>query len=262
MIKNGVWKMKYPHIDQHASLQSPIHRLDPRAKIIAFSVLVFSVVFLVNIRLALLGLCTSILIMSISKIPAAFVIHRIKWVFFFLFPLLFILPLTTDGTIMFSIAGFPFTYEGLEHAFLILTRGTAAIILVVVMLGSMRFDTTIKALYMLKVPATLVQMLMFTYRYIFVIIDEFQRMRKAITAKGFSFKTNRYGLSILGNLIGMLILKSYDRAERVYQSMVAKGYTGNPATLATFEMKAKDYIISASMIGFAVLLHTYHLVQI
>lgn len=254
--------MKYPHIDRYASLESPIHQLDPRAKIIAFSVLIFSFVFLGDIRLALIGLGTSVLIVFASKIPVEFIIHRIKWVFLFLFPLLFILPFTTNGTAMFSIAGFPFTDEGLEYAFLILIRGTASVILVAVMLGSMRFDTTIKALYMLKVPATLVQMLMFTYRYIFVIIDEFQRMWKAVTAKGFSFKTNRYGLSILGNLIGMLILKSYDRAERVYQSMVAKGYTGNPATLVTFEIKAKDYIISASLISFAILLHTYHLVQI
>ncbi len=254
--------MIYPHIDQHASLESPIHRLDPRAKIIAFLALIFSFVFLEEIQLALVGLGISVLIMLASKLPAKFIAHRIKWVLLFLFPLLFILPLTTEGTAMFSIAGFSFTYEGLEYASLILTRGTAAIILAAVMLGSMRFDTTIKALYMLKVPSTLVQMLMFTYRYIFVIIDEFQMMWKAVAAKGFRLKTSKYGLSILGNLIGMLILKSYDRAERVYQSMVAKGYTGNPATLATFDMKAKDYIISAFLIGFAILLHTYYLVQI
>ncbi|MBP2030589.1 cobalt/nickel transport system permease protein [Methanohalophilus levihalophilus] len=254
--------MKYPHIDLYASMESPIHRLDPRAKIIAFSTLVFSFVFLGDIRLALIGLFSSVAISMISKIPTSFVIHRIKWVFLFLFPLLFVLPLTTSGTSIFSIAGFPFTSEGLEYALLIIIRGTAAVTIVVVMLGSMRFDNTIKALYMLKVPATLVQMLMFTYRYIFVMIDEFQRMWKAITAKGFSLKTNKYGLSILGNLIGMLILKSYDRAERVYQSMVAKGYTGNPATLTTFKMEAKDYIICASLISFAILLHTYHLVPL
>jgi cobalt/nickel transport system permease protein len=219
-------------------------------------------VFLKEIRLALLGLFIAILIMFASRIPAGFVMGRIKWALMFLLPLLFILPLTTKGVAIFSIAGFPFTYEGLNYALLILIRGTAAIILVIVMLGSMRFDTTIKALYMLKVPAILVQMLMFTYRYIFVIIDEFQRMWKAVTAKGFRPQTNRYGLSILGNLIGMLILKSYDRAERVYQAMVAKGYTGNPATLITFEMRAKDYVISGSLIGFAVFLHTYNLVQI
>jgi cobalt/nickel transport system permease protein len=199
--------------------------------------------------------------MLVSKIPPGFVGHRIKWALLFLVPLLFILPLSTTGTAIFNIAGYPFTREGLEHAFLILVRGTTAIILVVVMLGSMRFDTTIKALYMLKVPPILVQMLMFTYRYIFVIIDEYRRMWKAVTSKGFSPKTNRYGLSILGNLIGMLILKSYDRAERVYRAMVAKGYTGsNPATLTTFEMKTKDYVTGISAIAFAIILHTYPLV--
>ena len=79
-------------------------------------------------------------------------------------------------------------------------------------------------------------------------------------SKGFKLKANRYGLSVLGNIIGMLIIKSYDRAHRVYQSMIAKGYTGNPGTIVNFKMQAKDYAISLPMMFIAIFMHTYHLV--
>ncbi|WP_445474438.1 cobalt ECF transporter T component CbiQ [Methanococcoides methylutens] len=252
--------MDYPEIDRYSSIDSPIHNFDPRAKIITFMVMIFSFVFLDSITKALVGLGIASLIYIIAKLPKAFVIHRLKVVFLFLFPLLIIMPLTVDGQVIAQYHSITITMEGVRYSSLVIIRALSAVTLALIMLGTTRFDITIKALYMLKVPGTLIQMLMFTYRYIFVIIDEFQRMWKAMESKGFKLKANRYGLSVLGNMIGMLIIKSYDRAQRVYHSMISKGYTGNPKTIVNFELRTKDYTIALSMILIALLMHTYHLV--
>lgn len=252
--------MRYPEIDRYASIRSPIHDLDPRAKIVTFIVMIFSFVFLDSITKALAGMGIAILIYLIAKLPKEFVMHRLKVVFLFLAPLLIIMPLTVEGEAIAQYHGIEITIEGLQYSSLIIIRALSAVTLVLIMLGTTRFDITIKALYMLRMPGTLIQMLMFTYRYIFVIMDEFQRMWKAMESKGFKLKANRYGLSVLGNIIGMLIIKSYDRAHRVYQSMIAKGYTGNPGTIVNFKMQAKDYAISLPMILIAIFMHTYHLV--
>jgi cobalt/nickel transport system permease protein len=170
------------------------------------------------------------------------------------------MPLTVDGQVIAQHHGITVTMEGLQYSSLVIIRALSAVTLVLIMLGTTRFDITIKALYMLKMPGALIQMLMFTYRYIFVIMDEFQRMWEAMESKGFKLKANKYGLSVLGNIIGMLIIKSYDRAQRVYQSMIAKGYTGNPGTMVNFKLQAKDYAIALPLIFIALFMHTYQVV--
>lgn len=247
--------MEYPEIDRYASLDSPVHRFDPRTKIVTFTLLIFSFVFIQEITIALFALFFSILLLLVSKLPIRFILKRVQMVLIFVLPLLIIMPLTVEGTELFSVFGISATHEGLRYASLIVIRSMAAVILILTMLGSMRFDTTIKALYTLKVPSPLVQMLMFTYRYIFVIIDEFLSMWRAMSAKGFNPRTNMYGLSIIGNMVGMLIVKSYERGERVYQAMISRGYTGNPKTRTAFAMRRTDYVLSAIFVGFAILVH-------
>jgi cobalt/nickel transport system permease protein len=256
----GATLMEYPHIDRYAEMDSPIHSLDHRMKLVAFIILIFSFVFLPRLNLALIALFASLMILVISGLPKKFVLHRVKWAVLILLPLFFILPFTVEGRGIFGGGYFTVSYEGIYLASLIMLRAIAAVTLVVIMLATASFDTTIKALYSLKVPSTIVQILMFTYRYIFVITDEFQRMWKAIRSKGFRPSTGKYALSITGNLIGMLLVKSYDRAERVYQAMIAKGYTGKPCTIVEFHMKAKDYLAGIIIISVAIMLHIYHLV--
>jgi cobalt/nickel transport system permease protein len=75
--------------------------------------------------------------------------------------------------------------------------------------------------------------------------------------KGFSLKANYHGLSIFGNMLGMIIIKSYDRTKRVYESMVSKGYNGTPVTLINLKMGTKDYVLSTCMVAIAIFVHVY-----
>ncbi|TGC07280.1 cobalt ECF transporter T component CbiQ [Methanolobus halotolerans] len=247
--------MEYPEIDAFASLNSPIHRFDPRAKMLTFTLLIFSFAFVDDLKIALYGFLFSILILLVSRLPMGFALKRIRMVFFFLFPLLLIMPLTVDGEELMNISGISVSTEGLAYASLIIIRALAAVTLAFTMLATTRFDMTMKALYALRVPGMLVQMLMFTYRYIFVIIDEFSRMWESMQCKGFRLKANYHGLSIFGNILGMLIIKSYDRTSRVYQAMVSKGYSGRPRALINFKMSTKDYVLSTCMVLIAVSVH-------
>ncbi|MBP1910072.1 cobalt ECF transporter T component CbiQ [Methanolobus bombayensis] len=252
--------MEYPEIDAYSSMDSPIHRFDPRAKIVSFTFLIFSLVFVNDIRVAFSGLVFSFFILLVSRLPPGFALKRIRMVFFFLFPLLLVMPLTVEGREIANISGISVTLDGLIFASLIIMRALAAVTLALTMLATTRFDMTMKTLYALKIPGTLVQMLMFTYRYIFVITDEFSRMWESMECKGFSLKANYHGLSIFGNMLGMIIIKSYDRTRRVYESMVSKGYSGRPRTLVHLKMSAKDYVLSTCMVGIAIFVHAYQFI--
>jgi cobalt/nickel transport system permease protein len=247
--------IEYPEIDRYASLDSPLHRFDPRAKLIAFLFLIFSVVLIPDLKIAFIGLFFAIFMLILSRIPLAFVLSYMKWVAMFILSFFVILAFTFPGEEIATFYFLSITAEGLYTGSLITIRAFSAVILIFPMIGTMRFDTTIKALDRLKVPNSLVQMLMFTYRYIFVFIDEFQRIWTAMESRGFKLRTTLYALRTIGKALGMLFVRSYERAERVYRAMRSRGYTGNPKTLVEFEIRTKDYLLAVSIIGFAVSLH-------
>jgi cobalt/nickel transport system permease protein len=247
--------VEYPEIDKYSALDSPMHRFDPRAKIVAFIVLIFAVVLVPNLKLAFIALIGAILFLIVSKLPLRFALQHIKWVFLFVVPFIVIMPFTVPGTEIFRFYGLTMTYEGLKYGILVAVRALSAVILVLPMIATTRFDLTIKALGELKMPAMLVQMFMFTYRYIFVFVAEFQRTWRAMAARGFQLKTNLYALKTMGIALGTLFVRSYERGERVYQALRARGYTGSPKTLVEFKMRAMDYILTVTIIGFAVSLH-------
>lgn len=252
--------MEYPEIDRYSSLDSPIHRLDPRVKIVAFLSLIFSVVLLSDLKLTLVGLSASIIFLLVSRLPFGFVLSHLRWVLLFIIPFLAIMPFTMQGTEIFQIYGIGMTREGLRFGLLVSIRALTAIMLIFPMVGTMRFDSTLKALEKLKVPNPLVQMLMFTYRYIFTFAEEFSRMRNAMTSKGFKLKTSLKTLKTIGKAIGMLFVRAYERAERVYQAMISRGYTGTPKSLDIFNIKPKDYIIGTLIVTLAITLQIYSIV--
>ncbi len=230
----------HPEIDKYAGLSSPIHNWDPRAKLIAILSLIIAIVLIPDLEIALVGLAIALTLALISRIPFSFMLKHMMWVIMFIAPLFVIVSLTPSG--------------GIEHASLIAVKALAAVILIFPMIGTMRFDTTVKALERLKIPSKLVQMIMFAYRYIFVFSGEFQRMFTSLTSRGFRKRTNIYTLSTTGKLIGMLFVRSLDRSERVFSAMVSRGYDGNLKTLVEFEMHTADVLKAAILIAIAVAL--------
>ncbi|MCM1985584.1 MAG: cobalt ECF transporter T component CbiQ [Methanococcoides sp.] len=241
--------MKYPEIDKYAELDSLIHRFDPRAKIITFTLLIFSFVFIEDIRIAFVSLLFSFFILLVSRIPFGFIFNRMKPGLIFVMPFLIVMPFALDGNVLYSYNGISISYDGLYYGSLVVIRAATSIMLTLIMLGTTKMDTTMKSLHSLKVPSPFVQTLMFSYRYIFVFIDEFLSMWTSMKAKGFKVKANKHSLSIIGNIVGMILVRSYERAERVYHSMASKGYTGESRTIVKFKMQTADYGLAAILIG-------------
>ncbi|MBT9131967.1 MAG: Energy-coupling factor transporter transmembrane protein EcfT [Syntrophomonadaceae bacterium] len=250
--------VEYPEIDRYAGLSSPIHLWDPRAKLVAILCLIFSVVLITDLMMAMVGLAVALFLVFISRIPFGFVLKHLARVSIFIFPLCVLILFTYhQGD---EIARFYFltvTSGGIEHACLIAVRALAAVILIFPLIGTMRFDVAIKALGKLKVPNKLVQMLIFTYRYIFVFIEEVQRMFRALTSRGFTGGMNGRTLRATGRLIGMLLVRTLERAERVYNAMVSRGYEGNLGTLVEFKIGGGDILKAAILIAIAIALNVF-----
>ena len=248
-------------IDRYFDGRSLIHRWDPRVKLLSLGIFCFSTVFLPDIRLSLLSLAFSLSLLFISRVRIRALLGYIKWVLIFMLFFFLTMPFTVEGQKIFSVFGFSFTLEGLELAILISTRALAVILIFFLILSSTRFEDIIKALYSLRFPNKLVQIIMFSYRYIFVLMDEARRTWDSMRVRGFNmgFFPRLGALKSLGFALGMLFIRSYERSERVLRAMVSRGYTGRVETLNDFELKKRDVILGIGVFIFAALVQVLRL---
>ena len=224
-------------------------------KLVSILALIFSIVLLYDLKLALAGLIIAIGLLVMSRLPFRFVVNHLKWVSLFILPFFLIMPFTVPGSEIWRFSFLVATEEGLRYALLIAIKAMSAVILIFPMIGTMRFDTTLKALERLRLPNKLVQMVMFTYRYIFVFVAELQQMWRAVISRGFRVRTNMHTMRTTGKVMGTLFIRSYDRAERVYNAMGSRGYTGRVRTLDKFKIKSSDLIKAFVVIGIAIVPH-------
>ena len=243
--------MHLPEIDKFAHLESPLHSWDPRVKIISILFLILSIVLVNNLFAAGLGLMLAVILVLVSRIPFGFVFLHLRWVILFVLLFFIIMPLTVSGD---EIARFYFlsiSEPGLKMASLIGLRALSAVLLIFPMIGTRRFSSTTSALQRLKVPNKLVQIIVFTYRYIFVVLDELGRMFMAARARGFRSGTNLRTLKTVGFFIGMLFVRSYERTEHIHRAMVSRGYDGTLRVLDEFVLVKKDFLKAALVIAAA-----------
>jgi cobalt/nickel transport system permease protein len=241
-------------IDRYHGVASPIQRWDPRFKIASLLTLMFSIALVKSIALVLAGLMVAMGLLLLSRIPLDFVFQGLKWIVLFLMPFFAILPLTYPGETQFHLLGLPFAMEGLRLSALIVIKAVAIVLIAYTIFGSRRFDINMIALQRLKCPPVFVQMILFSYRYIFLFMEEMERMDTAMKARGFVKKANLYTLKMMGNFIATLLIRSFERTERIYKAMLSKGYQGNFHTLVEFRAESGDFVKTALALVIAIAL--------
>lgn len=104
-------------------------------------------------------------------------------------------------------------------------KGVLGVAALVTLSAANPFQTVLSGLQWYRAPRALVQIAGFMYRYLFVISEELQRMARARDARGYRGRW-LWQARVIGQMIGALFLRSYERAERIYAAMVSRGYDG------------------------------------
>jgi len=97
------------------------------------------------------------------------------------------------------------------------------------------------------------------YRYIFVLADEAGRLARARASRSGEHDGAKSGGGLIwrgrvtGGMIGNLALRSFERSERIYDAMVARGYTGEVRHFAPPGLSADDITAAASLLAFLIL---------
>ena len=241
-------------IDRFSSLKSPIHNWDPRCKIVSLMILIFCISMVKSIEIALFGSVFSYIIVHVSKIPDKYILKRITVPLLFLLPLFLFLPVSSGGRILIDLNIIRIYSNGVYLSFLIITKALSIIILFIIMLGTSTFNQTAMALKSLKLPSKLVNMLLFTYRYIFVYLEDLRKMRIALTQRGYRSRNSVKSLRSTGNLIGTLLIRSFEQTDRIYNAMILRGFTNQIPHQNEFKLLKSDILKSIFILLVAIFL--------
>jgi cobalt/nickel transport system permease protein len=145
----------------------------------------------------------------VSKIPLLFFFKR----------LLTVLPF-----VLLVAISIPFIQkDGWEIFISCLTKVVLIILSLILFIQTTKFNQLLNALRRLKVPGLIINLLSFMYRYLFILEDEILRKKRALDSRSGGRKDLRMMKSI-ANMVGSLFIHTYERAERIYLAMCARGY--------------------------------------
>jgi len=235
---------------------SLIHRLDPRGKIIVAGLFAVLVAVAKSMPAALAGLVLALLCLALARLPLKKVIVRLLVVNSFIFFLWFVLPLTYPGDAVLTFGPLSASRQGLTFTALITLKSNAIVIALMALVATVPVVTLGQAMHDMRFPDKLCHLLLFTYRYLYVFEQEFHRLVQAMKIRGFQPRTNLHTYRSYAYLAAMLLVRSYDRADRVFQAMLCRGFHGIFYSLRTFSWHRRDGIfVVVSMLALAVLLY-------
>lgn len=245
--------MEHAFIDEYSDINSLIHRIEPRIKII--SIITF-IMFIISTKPGsfLSFLLYSVLIFLLilaSRIPLVFIIRRslviIPFVLLITISVPFIKGQEAIGNYSIGRLNLTFYHEGLMVFLNILLKAYLSILCMILLMTSTKFNNFLKALEKLRLPLLITMILSFMYRYIFVIQDEVMKMKQAKDSRTVG-GSHWFHFKIISNMIGVLFIRSFERAESVYLAMCSRGFDGRIKTLNELYITYKDWFFLTGII--------------
>jgi cobalt/nickel transport system permease protein len=233
--------------ESFAEGNSVIHKLNPKLKI-AFAAF-FSIVVAVSkdFKTLCVALMVAVIMVCFARLNLKIVFRRLSVIFGFMALIWLVLPLTYEGRPLFHLGPLVLTQPGILLSAQISLKSVTILLLMMALLATMTIAMLGYALSHMGLPDKLVHLLLITYRYIFVIEQEYQRLIRAMKIRGFKPGTNLHSYKSYAYLIGMLFVRSSTRGEHVYRAMKCRGFSGEFHTLCTYAPSQKNLIFSLIM---------------
>ncbi len=236
-----------PTLDAFADRKSFFHQWDPRFKVVSLFLFCYMVVSLGTLSWSTVALGIAILAALACRIP----LHRAGkrllamagFLTMFLIVLPFTAPLREGETLVYlpGLDGLPLHMAGFFLALMVVIKACAVALMMEPLFATAPLSVTLAALSRLGVPDSVGQMVLLSHRYIFVFLHEMTRMYRGMRVRGFVPATDIATMNAMGNFLGMLFVRSFERTQRVYEAMLCRGYAGRFPSFTCFTTTGKDW---------------------
>jgi len=216
--------LDFKRLDRLAAGDTPVHRLDPRAKVLATLVFMVCVVSFGRYEISQLTpfFLFPVAVAALAELPAGYLLRKTALMCPFALavgmmnPLFDRVPLVTLGPLVVSGGWVSFASIAL--------RGVLTVSAALVLVAVTGFPGICRALERLGAPRAFAVQLLFLYRYLFVLGEEGGRASRARELRSFGGRGR--GMGSYASLVGHLLLRTFLRAERIHMAMLARGFTG------------------------------------
>lgn len=252
-----------PSLEAPSGGGSLFHRWHPAAKIAALLISALLIASLHTLAWSLAALGGTSLALLVARLPWQRTRRRLTAMagFLALFPLImpFTSPVRPGDTVLLlaDFAAWPFRLQGLVLALTVVAKAVSVALLMEPMLATAPLNRTLRGFAGLGLPPALIQMLLLSHRYLFVFQEELGRMLRAARVRGFSPATDLATLRTVGNCLGMLFIRAFERTERVHEAMCCRGYTGLLPAGPPVPITSADRIKAVCAVGLALALFLF-----
>ena len=225
-------------------------QLDPRARIIGAFILSGVSALSPNLYGSAIAFSAGIALCCFMVRPIARLLKRLLAVNLLLALLWFTLPVSTPGVPLHSLGPFTVTQEGVQLTILVTIKANAAALFMLALLGTDDPIHLAQGMRALGSSSKLALLFALTTRYLGLVLEEYERVRRAMAARGFSPKATLRDYKILANSAAISFLRGADRAEHIRRAMLCRGFAGSTAAVGSLRFKKTD--AAFSLIGTAV----------
>ena len=247
------------NLDELASKDSPIHRLDGRIKLISTVFIIVIAAFSNNIFIPIILEIFLLIIIKIAKLSYIDSFKRIALLLPFGGAIIIFQPFIHPGNILWSYSWIKITDTGLNWAILLITRMIVSLTSIVILSSTSPMQQIVASFRRLKMPKDLAMILSIMVRFLFVFIDELAAIRKSQKSRNFHIHSKltpyKWRIKQVGYSIAMMFVKSYEQGERVYKSMISRGFSDKSDLFNEKKsLEKSDYIYISTIIILVIIL--------
>jgi cobalt/nickel transport system permease protein len=219
-------------IEKESMKESILHSLDGRIKLILLTFIIIYAVFSTQIIVLIALEAYLILLIYLSNISFKTALLRVLILLPFSIFIIAFQPFVHPGDIIYQLPfGINITYQGLIFGALLFSRIIVTLTSVILLSSISPMQEVVQSFRKLGMPRDFSMILSLMIRFIFLFYDELKKITSAQTARNFNIfnKKTAYSwrLKQLGFTIMMMFLRSYERGENIYLSMLSRGYSDN-----------------------------------
>lgn len=222
---------------------SAIHMAHPGMRIVCAFIFSVSGALVQGLSAGISVLAAGVVFSILARLNFGLIIKRLMVVNFFVAFLWIFIPFSHQGHEVFRVYGFTATREGIYFALLITLKSNGIVLALTSFLATMPVQILGAGMQSLRIPESFCRLFSFTYRYVHVIRDEYVRLNRAAVMRGFAPGNNLRTYRTYAWLLGMLLVRSWDRAQRVWQAMLCRGFNGKFYVLRRFRLTLSDWAL-------------------
>jgi cobalt/nickel transport system permease protein len=235
--------------EREFSEKSFVAQRDPRCRIVVASLFAILAALAQNWLVLLVLFCISVCLAAAAKLPAKVLFKRLLATNTFLLVLWVILPFTYGGESVLVMGKFHASIAGIFHAARVTLKANAIVASFAALVGTCPTVVIGHALRTLGLPAKFVYLLLFTARYVETIGQEYRRLFTAALVRGFKPDWRFHTYRTYAYLVGMLLVRSLARSQRIYEAMLCRGFQSRFYSLHQFRFNQADGLCVAVMLA-------------